>query len=122
MCFQLSSLRFASRMKLVTTEPAINEKYDAEVLRAVWVGVSLGTMCGFAAWLPQAWPPQAWLPFLPQPNMPCGSVPFHSGIGHHLLSPWRHSWAATKTKGLGQAPTQFTCGPLSTLGFGAKRS
>nr|XP_034812200.2 kinesin-like protein KIF9 isoform X7 [Pan paniscus] len=26
----LSSLRFASRMKLVTTEPAINEKYDAE--------------------------------------------------------------------------------------------
>lgn len=32
-CFQLSSLRFASRMKLVTTEPAINEKYDAEVLR-----------------------------------------------------------------------------------------
>lgn len=29
--FQLSSLRFASRMKLVTTEPAINEKYDAEV-------------------------------------------------------------------------------------------
>lgn len=30
---QLSSLKFASRMKLVTTEPAINEKYDAEVLR-----------------------------------------------------------------------------------------
>nr|XP_030701226.1 kinesin-like protein KIF9 isoform X10 [Globicephala melas] len=27
---RLSSLRFASRMKLVTTEPAINEKYDAE--------------------------------------------------------------------------------------------
>nr|XP_008518515.1 PREDICTED: kinesin-like protein KIF9 isoform X6 [Equus przewalskii] len=27
---ELSSLRFASRMKLVTTEPAINEKYDAE--------------------------------------------------------------------------------------------
>ncbi|XP_014646957.1 PREDICTED: kinesin-like protein KIF9 isoform X7 [Ceratotherium simum simum] len=26
----LSSLRFASRMKLITTEPAINEKYDAE--------------------------------------------------------------------------------------------
>ncbi|XP_052577924.1 kinesin-like protein KIF9 isoform X5 [Peromyscus californicus insignis] len=26
----LSSLKFASRMKLVTTEPAINEKYDAE--------------------------------------------------------------------------------------------
>uniref|UniRef100_A0A8C2VY47 Kinesin-like protein n=1 Tax=Chinchilla lanigera TaxID=34839 RepID=A0A8C2VY47_CHILA len=26
----LSSLRFASRMKLVTTEPAVNEKYDAE--------------------------------------------------------------------------------------------
>ncbi|XP_029399153.1 kinesin-like protein KIF9 isoform X4 [Mus pahari] len=26
----LSSLRFASRMRLVTTEPAINEKYDAE--------------------------------------------------------------------------------------------
>uniref|UniRef100_A0A8C3YMB1 Kinesin-like protein n=1 Tax=Catagonus wagneri TaxID=51154 RepID=A0A8C3YMB1_9CETA len=26
----LSSLRFASRMKLVTTEPVINEKYDAE--------------------------------------------------------------------------------------------
>ncbi|XP_042638356.1 kinesin-like protein KIF9 [Orycteropus afer afer] len=26
----LSSLRFASRMKLVTTEPTINEKYDAE--------------------------------------------------------------------------------------------
>ncbi|XP_008069427.1 kinesin-like protein KIF9 isoform X2 [Carlito syrichta] len=26
----LSSLRFANRMKLVTTEPAINEKYDAE--------------------------------------------------------------------------------------------
>ncbi|XP_075403360.1 kinesin-like protein KIF9 isoform X2 [Tenrec ecaudatus] len=26
----LSSLRFASRMKLVTTEPAINEKFDAE--------------------------------------------------------------------------------------------
>lgn len=35
-CFQLSSLRFASRMKLVTTEPAINEKYDAEVLRGWW--------------------------------------------------------------------------------------
>lgn len=32
--FQLSSLRFASRMKLVTTEPAVNEKYDAEVLGA----------------------------------------------------------------------------------------
>lgn len=62
MCFQLSSLRFASRMKLVTTEPAINEKYDAEVRRAVWVGVSLGTMCGFAAWLPPAWLPPAWLP------------------------------------------------------------
>ncbi|XP_055135489.1 kinesin-like protein KIF9 isoform X5 [Symphalangus syndactylus] len=29
----LSSLRFASRMKLVTTEPAINEKYDAETNR-----------------------------------------------------------------------------------------
>ncbi|XP_045153638.1 kinesin-like protein KIF9 [Echinops telfairi] len=29
-CFQLSSLRFASRMKLVTTEPSINEKFDAE--------------------------------------------------------------------------------------------
>ncbi|XP_057410643.1 kinesin-like protein KIF9 isoform X3 [Balaenoptera acutorostrata] len=28
----LSSLRFASRMKLVTTEPAINEKYDAEII------------------------------------------------------------------------------------------
>ncbi|XP_013368941.1 PREDICTED: kinesin-like protein KIF9 isoform X2 [Chinchilla lanigera] len=27
---KLSSLRFASRMKLVTTEPAVNEKYDAE--------------------------------------------------------------------------------------------
>uniref|UniRef100_A0A673UDK3 Kinesin-like protein n=1 Tax=Suricata suricatta TaxID=37032 RepID=A0A673UDK3_SURSU len=26
----LSSLRFASRMRLVTTEPAVNEKYDAE--------------------------------------------------------------------------------------------
>ncbi|KAM9098087.1 kinesin-like protein KIF9 isoform 4-T5 [Sarcophilus harrisii] len=26
----LSSLRFASRMKLITTEPSINEKYDAE--------------------------------------------------------------------------------------------
>lgn len=35
-CLQLSSLRFASRMKLVTTEPAINEKYDAEVLRGWW--------------------------------------------------------------------------------------
>ncbi|XP_073643977.1 kinesin-like protein KIF9 isoform X14 [Tursiops truncatus] len=29
---RLSSLRFASRMKLVTTEPAINEKYDAEII------------------------------------------------------------------------------------------
>ncbi|XP_049572239.1 kinesin-like protein KIF9 isoform X5 [Orcinus orca] len=28
----LSSLRFASRMKLVITEPAINEKYDAEII------------------------------------------------------------------------------------------
>ncbi|XP_059965407.1 kinesin-like protein KIF9 isoform X3 [Mesoplodon densirostris] len=28
----LSSLRFASRMKLVTTEPAITEKYDAEII------------------------------------------------------------------------------------------
>ncbi|XP_068415595.1 kinesin-like protein KIF9 isoform X2 [Eschrichtius robustus] len=31
----LSSLRFASRMKLVTTEPAINEKYDAEANRTL---------------------------------------------------------------------------------------
>ncbi|XP_049572242.1 kinesin-like protein KIF9 isoform X10 [Orcinus orca] len=29
---RLSSLRFASRMKLVITEPAINEKYDAEII------------------------------------------------------------------------------------------
>lgn len=50
-CFQLSSLRFASRMKLVTTEPAVNEKYDAEVLRGLWAGVSrrgrcVGSPCG----------------------------------------------------------------------------
>lgn len=32
-------------MKLVTTEPAINEKYDAEVLRGLWAGVSLGGRC-----------------------------------------------------------------------------
>ncbi|KAM5314707.1 kinesin-like protein KIF9 isoform 2-T4 [Glossophaga mutica] len=31
----LSSLRFASRMKLVTTEPVINEKYDAEANRSL---------------------------------------------------------------------------------------
>nr|KAF6474605.1 kinesin family member 9 [Rousettus aegyptiacus] len=47
----LSSLRFASRMKLVTTEPAVNEKYDAEVLRGLWAGVSrrgrcVGSPCG----------------------------------------------------------------------------
>lgn len=50
-CFQLSSLRFASRMKLVTTEPAINEKYNAEVRRGLRAGVSLrgrcaGSLCG----------------------------------------------------------------------------
>lgn len=32
-------------MKLVTTEPAINEKYDAEVLRGLWAGVSLWGRC-----------------------------------------------------------------------------
>ncbi|XP_070216461.1 kinesin-like protein KIF9 isoform X2 [Bos mutus] len=31
----LSSLRFASRMKLVTTEPTVNEKYDAEANRTL---------------------------------------------------------------------------------------
>lgn len=31
--FQLSSLRFATRMKWITTEPVINVTYDSEVRR-----------------------------------------------------------------------------------------
>lgn len=85
--FQLSSLRFASRMKLVTTEPAINEKYDAEVHQGLWAGVPLWGKCvglllgshrrGFPSCLNQ--------------RSPCspGSAPFHSWTGQSLQSPWR---------------------------------
>lgn len=46
-------------MKLVTTKPAVNEKYDTEVLRGLWVGSLLweGVLAGV---LPQ---PQVPVPF-----------------------------------------------------------
>lgn len=43
----LSSLRFASRMQMVATEPAINEKYDAEVLMAH----RQASPCGGGVWV-----------------------------------------------------------------------
>lgn len=51
-------------MKLVTTEPAVNEKYDAEVLRACGQPLTRGAGRGVCAQVTQA-----WLPFRPQPEV-----------------------------------------------------
>lgn len=103
-------------MKLVTTEPAVNEKYDAEVLRDLWAGLSQWGRC--VGLLPGSHEPD--FPSCLNQRCNSGSVPFHSGIGQSSESLDTPLGAATKVKGLGQASTQFTCGvqaALSALGF-----
>lgn len=103
-------------MKLVTTEPAINEKYDAEVVRGLWADVSPWRCVGL---LPGSHTPgfPSCLNVIPGQSL---STLGQARVFRAPGDPPPQLGATAQVKGLGQVPTQFMCeasGPLTTLGF-----